>query len=341
MDSRMVSLHEAGSVKTEASVSYIGLIFPVILYFAATFGTLPLAFQVIISYTCHKHHYNDCDSSSVSAAASWIVLYTGLCTYGSSILMMGVYSSIADIYGRKYVIIASFIGLLIYCMILAYLSIDQTFFFPLLLSSSAILGLSGSYSAFLLGIFAYTSDATVSDPSRRRRAFSVIEACIYVAKIVGPAVTGVAASRFGFTWPLLACTLISLCGCCYVFLLPESLLSVCPTGINLKHWSPLSTFQNIHLIFSLTPRDTSQCNPLPYVLVAFIIYYTCLMGWVNILYVYVTHKFQWGPAQVGYYDSFLGLVQAFSMLCIPAIFVDCLGIRWKLLTWIQIGYFFR
>lgn len=330
--------------KHEVHAAYTRIILPTIVYFIVTFGTLPLVFQVIIRYVCRElddDDADDCDSASVSAGASWIVLFTGVCTYGSSILMMGIYSSLADVYGRKPVILVSYVGLTVYCLIITFLSSSDVFFIPGLLVASLFLGISGSYSAFLLGVFAYTSDATASDPSRRRRAFSVVEACIYIAKVVGPVSTGLAASYVGFTWPLIVSTLVAACTCLYVTVLPESLSPEASSRSDLLQLSPLTTFRNIYSLFTVPPRDPSHPNPLPYVTIAFILYYICLMGWMNILYVYVTHKFHWGPAEVGYYDSLLGFIQAVSMLCIPALFVDYLHIRLKLLTWVQIGYFFR
>lgn len=370
--------------------SYLYVFPAIFLYFLVLFGIFPLAFQVHIDQVCKDLNEDDCESSNVSAQASTLNLLTSLASSICSILTCGIYGSIADVYGRKIVIITPFIGLMVYAA--AYLFVDSFHpagYVPILVAANAIMGLSGSYIVFIMGSLCYTSDATMMDPQSRRHVYSYAEATIMTPEVFGPVLTGIWASYYGFFLPLLLGVIFSGIAILYVALLPESLPPDAESRNQPLQLNPLQTFTNVMFLFTYRMKNEDQLategtavsnpiasghsrtedgakslddspatlaastegpakeeqeiSPLPYVGVAFLLYFMALMGQSAVRIVYVTHQFGWDSGIIGVYDGMEGFVVSMSMVFAPYVIqrVMCFVKPLSLLTWVQIGLLSR
>jgi len=328
------------------------------------FGLYPLTTQIHIAQVCADLDEDDCDSSRVSGQASTINLFASLALSAASILTCGLYGSIADIYGRKVVIITPFVGLMLYSA--AYLYVDTynpSNYLAIIVSANTLMGLSGSYIVFIMGTLCYTSDATILVPHTRRDVYSYAEATIMTPEVFGPVLTGIWATYYGFFVPLLLSVIISALAICYIAVLPESLPPDAQSRTKSLQLNPLQTFYNLSYLFThaidvdqkehlhsvVVPEPTAlsakpkERSPLPLVGFAFMLFFMAAMGQSVVRVVYVKHRFNWNSSLIGIYDGMEGLVVAMSMVFAPSAIqvVLCRSTPFKLITWLQLGLFFR
>jgi MFS family permease len=231
--------------------SYLYVFPAIFLYFLIMFGTFPIAFQVHIDQVCTDLNEDDCGSSKVSAQASTLNLLAALASSLTSILTCGIYGSMADVYGRKIVMITPFVGLMVYTA--AYLYVDcanPENYVAIIVAANAFMGLSGSYIVFIMGSLCYTSDATTQNPHTRRNVYSYAEATIMTPEVFGPVLTGIWASYYGFFLPLLLGVILSAVAIIYIALLPESLPPDAHSRTQPLQLSPLQTFSNVMFLFT-------------------------------------------------------------------------------------------
>jgi MFS family permease len=168
------------------AIDYKNIIPIVILYFLALFALTPICYQVIVQQVCRDiSDGSDCDSSTVSSQASLIVIYTSCAIYIPSILTTGIYSSISNKLGRKIVMLIPLIGLILYSLVFAYIAhFNPKHYMYYIICASFIMGLSGSYTTFIMSVFAYVADCSIEvERHLRKKPFSVTESCIYLGKV--------------------------------------------------------------------------------------------------------------------------------------------------------------
>lgn len=216
------------------------------------------------------------------------------------------YGAIADSCGRKAVILAPVIGAFLYIGSILIIDIWEPSSYIYIYSiGSLLMGLSGYYPIYIMGIFAYTADCTEHNPQSRRTAYSIAEGCMFIPSIFGPILAGLLAFYYGFSIPLLLILSISVFTMMWIIFMPESLAidSICrsiPLRLNL-----IQTWENMTLLYTIKPKLTSIYgrSPIPYIVNAFILYYFVYCGFNNIYYVYVKHKFSWSADLIGYYEG--------------------------------------
>jgi MFS family permease len=322
-------------------IRYQNMIYPTFMYFLVLFASIPLSYQAIIQQICNEDQGgNDCSNAHVTSRASMVIVYCNIATYAPGLLTTGLYSSVANIYGRKSVMIISLIGVVIYSLIYCFIVMfDPHFYVALAIVASFVMGISGSYTTYIMGAFSYVADSTTHTPEERNRAYSVTESCLYLGKIVGPLVGGLYASYFGYIVPFLAAAVLSTVAIANVIYLPESLPPDAASRSQALVLNPLQVLDNIRLLFAHSPEHGR--SPLPSVATAFFLYYFALMGFVVVVYVYMKHTFGWGALYFGIYDSVNGAIQAISMLYVPRLVHWAIGRDLRLVTWVHMGYFCR
>lgn len=336
-----------------------GYVLPAIfLYFVVVFGLYPLTTQVHISQVCNDLGEDDCNSSRVSADASTLNLIASFALSIPSILTCGIYGSIADVYGRKIVMIIPFVGLIFYSAAYLYVDmVDPPSYVGIIIAGNFIMGLSGGFFTFIMSCMCYTSDATVLVPHTRKTAYSITEATIFVPQVFAPVMTGIWSTYFGFFVPLLLSVIISIIAVIYMVFMPESLPPDAPSRTSPLKLNPFQTFTSIIFLFTykfpeLTDDEQSivpaapvktGTSPLPILSVSFLLYSMAVLGQASVRIVYVTHRFDWNSSLIGIYDGLEGLVVSLSMVFAPYLAHRVMQHKThvKLMTWIQIGYAFR
>ena len=254
------------------------------------------------------------------------VLYANTATYLPGLLTSGLYSSVANCYGRRVVMNISLFGLVIYAFLFAYVVVvGPSKYLEIIIIASFFLGITGTYASFMMGAFSFVADTT--DPSCRTRAYSITESCLYIGKIAGPLVSGFWAQSFGFQIPFIATAVgAGLCICYITFFVQESLclmrerqLMTKSVGVRgdteytnggILSFNPLQTYHNLKII--LSHEGQGRESPIPYIAVAFFFFHVSLMGFMQIVYVYMKHKYNWSSLLIGFYDSINGTIQVYS-----------------------------
>eukprot|EP01041_Mallomonas_annulata_P010640 gene10640-22207_t len=305
-------------IKSDVSEATINGIFPpFVLYCLALFILYPTAAQVTIQLVCEETvQDSNCSSAVVSSKASMVMLYTSLVGSIPAILLSGLYGSIADRYGRKFAMLCPFIGLLLYAMCYCYVAtLKPSYYVFVILLGSLFMGLSGSIGSFLTGVFSYASDITINTPNYRSHSYSLVEACLYLAKIIGPLSAGIWASKF------------------------ESLPKDAICRQNTIKLDVFKTFSNIKLFFTFIP--IKGLSPLPWLISAFFSYFIGAMGESAIFYLYMKHMYSWGPATIGYYIAVEAVLQMICMLILPYVILYIFQVELSDIVWIQFGFLAR
>jgi hypothetical protein len=154
-----------------------------------------------------------------------------------------------------------------------------------------------------------------------------------MSKVVGPISAGYYASKNGFFPPLAVATIIALLVVIFVNIIPESLSLDQQQSFKIE---PLKSFQNIKVLFTL--KTISGTSPLPLISIAFGLYFTTYLGYLNVYVLYLKHTFNSSVEIIGYYASAESVVSVFSMLILPSILKRLLGNIVKSIYWVQIGY---
>lgn len=364
-----VNLDHTASEFKRPSYKYV---LPVIfLYFLILFGIFPLTSQVHIDQTCKDLNDSDCESSDVAAKASTLNLIASFSLSIPSILTCGIYGSIADVYGRKIVMLVPFIGLIFYTA--AYLFVDTvnpSSYVAIIVAGNFIMGLSGGYFTFIMACMCYVSDATALSPHSRRHVYSMTEATIFVPQVFAPVITGIWATYYGFFVPLVAGIVVAVIAVINIILLPESLPLDAESRRQPLKLSPFQTFTSIIFLFTykhkldealdespmlsspaasiseeevIVVKSKTERSPLPIMGMSFFIYFMALLGKAAVFVIYAKNRFGWDSGVIGIYSGLEGLVVSLSMIFGSYVAKRVFGAwgNFSLMTWIQIGYFFR
>jgi len=307
---------------------------PYFLYFLSIFFSSTITQQLIIAVSCSKLNADDCSSASISKVSSRIFFYSSLCTTIPCFLVSGPLGSLSDCYGRKLILNITSCGLLAYTTGILYISYYQPDNYVLILIISSILyGLCGGFQGFQLGCYAYLADVTNTRIKYRTIYYSMLESFLIMSKVVGPISAGYYASKNGFFPPLAVATIIALLVVIFVNIIPESLSLDQQQSFKIE---PLKSFQNIKVLFTL--KTISGTSPLPLISIAFGLYFTTYLGYLNVYVLYLKHTFNSSVEIIGYYASAESVVSVFSMLILPSIIKRLLGNIVKSIYWVQIGY---
>jgi MFS family permease len=327
-------------IKKKSTTSYLAVLPIIFLYFTVIFGCSPLIQQIHIDQVCIDYESNDCTSVEVSQGAASLNLAASCVINIPAILMSGFYGAFADKYGRKAAMFCPMLGLTIWTSIYFYVDTYNTSYYRyFILLANFLMGLSGNFIAFIMASLCYTSDSTQSAPHTRKIAYSITEATIFAPQIFGPVATGLYASSYGFQIPILISAILCVISIFYLSFLPESLhLDAECRKFPLK-FDPLKTFKNILYLFN--HKCDNGKSPLPYVGSAFLLFFSSAMGGVSIRIIYFKHEFDWNPGEIGVYAGLEGVMIVFSMLLAPLFIKSIMGKFLKVITFIQVGYFFR
>ena len=278
------------------------------------------------------------------------MLYANTATYLPGLLTTGFYSSVANIYGRKVVMIISLFGVVIYSSLFAYVVfVEPKAYMAIIIMASFFMGVTGTYTTFMMGAFSFVADTT--HPSRRTRAYSIAESCLYIGKIVGPLASGFWAQSFGFRVPFLtAAVAATLCIVYVSFFVKESLFlmkerqsslavprqpdmpedsSVPPNNFSSNNQgekgnreklviNPMQTYHNLKFLFY--HKVSVGQSPIPFIAMAFFFFHFSLMGFLQVVYVYMKYEYNWNSLLIGMYDSINGIIQViiyYSLFSIP------------------------
>lgn len=313
------------------------IIVPSFIYFLALFVTVPIAVQVLVAVVCDTLGEDDCNCSRVSSEASLINLYFSLAANIPAFLLSGFYGSLADVYGRKFCIIVSMSGYLIYAVALLFIEVYRPVYYKAIFIACAfVLGATGSFAVFQMAVFSYAADITHSAREKRGVIYSLLESCLFFAKIVGPLSAGLWAQAYGFKAPLIVAVLLCCTGILWAAAMPESLAPDADSRSRPLELDPFKTLRNLYLITA----EGGLSSPIPYLSLAFFLYFAAYMGNQQIQLLYVKHQFHWDPATIGYYDFAEGLVQMLSMVAVPWLITRMLG-NYVEKWWLLVGYAFR
>jgi|694.fasta_scaffold50733_6 MFS family permease len=311
-------------------ISYNKILLPTIFYFASYFMILSLSYQILINEVCLELKEDDCYSSRVSAYTSNLLIFISLTGSIPALLLSGIYSSIADKYGRKVVIIMPIIGLFIKILMLLYVNIlHPKYYFFLYLVASLFSGMLGSQINFNMGIFTYTADTTQLNISSRSKSYTIVEICMITPKILGYLSSGLLAKYYGYTVPLLLTLVFTIISFIITYMIPES-LSYINENIEFKF---INTYTNLKLLLINSNIIIKLLS------ISYFLFYFCLIGSNSLDILYFKHKFGWESDFIGYYETAEGIINGLSMLLISN-YGDLYN-KLTLIHWISIGYFFR
>jgi MFS family permease len=312
------------------NINYTNILLPTILYFASYFMILSLSYQILINEVCLEINEDDCYSSKVSSHTSYLLIFISLAGSIPTLLLSGIYSSIADKYGRKVVIIMPIAGLFIKILMLLYVNIlHPKYYFFLYLFAYLISGILGSQINFNMGIFTYTADTTQLNTDSRSKSYTIVEICMISPKILGYLLSGLLAKYYGFTIPLLLTLIFTILSFTIMFIIPETLNNI---NDNIE-FKLINTYNNLKILFG------HSNNIIKLLSIAYFLFYFCLIGSNSLDILYFKHKFGWDSDFIGYYETAEGIINSFSMLLICN--YGNLYDKFNLIHWIAIGYFFR
>lgn len=326
---RPPSLEKPSTSRTKLFVSLLPVTFA---YFLVLFGIFPISIQVLIATVCDEIDDDDCESADVASRVSTINMYITIATYVPSICMAGVYANVADHYGRKITMLIPLLGLVVYATSYTIVSLyHPSYYLYIILLGALCLGISGSYSTFIMAVFSSMSD--FAPPADRRFFYSIAETVLVLAKVLAPIGGGIWASIEGFNAPLIGFVGIGVAGCLWLLIMvQETLLVKLPLVIN-----PLQTYTNIKLLYTTQPATGKSILPL--LCSAFLLYFICINGEAYIFFIYIKHRFGWGADLMGYFDGISAAILAFSMSTLPSLVENVYHV--ESIAWIHTGLVVR
>ena len=161
----------------------------------------------------------------------------------------------------------------------------------------------------------------------RTRAYSVAESALYIGKIIGPLTSGLWAQSFGFGIPYMVAVVATCFNIIYTtFVVEESLELIQKNGAMVRdnkyedskpyhreklELNPLQTFHNLKFIMKHSSYD-NEPSPVSLIAVAFFLFHFSLMGWMQVVYIYMKYAYSWNSFIIGLYDSLNGVIQVRS-----------------------------
>ncbi|KZS92595.1 hypothetical protein SISNIDRAFT_122114 [Sistotremastrum niveocremeum HHB9708] len=254
-----------------------------------------------------------------------------------SALTTGWWARFGERHGRTKVLAVAVFGLFLTDVTFVTVSTHQealgSYGHQLLILGPALEGLLGGWSTLQGATISYISDCT-SDGSRAN-IFSRFHGVFYVGFALGPALGTLIMKLYDETSDIFYVSAVIGCVnlilCCFVF--PESLdseksrqrrassTSVSSTsaslyensgwlGVPMKFISPL-------FVFAPRTREHRKGKDWSLTLIALALFsYLLSLGIFQIRYLYATHTYSWGTAQLSYYVSFVGAARAVYLLLV-------------------------
>ncbi|KAF9923374.1 hypothetical protein FBU30_006556 [Linnemannia zychae] len=190
---------------------------------------------------------SECEVPEIQAFTAKVFALIEVITGIGSTLSIGYYSSLSDRYGRRIIMIVSFVNtfLVLSSYVLMNIYWDQ-FGLPLMVLSGLVNGLLGGSTLGATMALAYTADCT--DPSKRSLAFSWIHAVLFFGLAIGPFLGGtiVRASKTILTIVFIDMSVTVIAILLTVFVMPESLPSIHPEHLRRLYTTVDSTNKNTH-----------------------------------------------------------------------------------------------
>jgi len=279
----------------------------------------------------------DCDEDRVSAEAAILSTWIGLASAIPAIFMSGLMGSLANSYGRLYPPRIVLLGAILQFLLVAAVA-QYEFKVEWLILGSLFEGLTGSYTAFLMGTSSYIADcnaldsATLSDTDRVER-FSFVEAGLSLGILVGPFCGGVFVTYYSFSlFFVIAALLLGLLfiyvSTCIPESLPPSMSDAQPCSIDLSStWSVLKlAFQtrpyreieqaplanndlgraDADFDYKTLPEDFVPAIRLSFISLAFMMSFGSNNAMSQIFVLYTARAWNWSSAAIGAYVSALG-----------------------------------
>ncbi len=200
----------------------------IVLVYLALLMQLSCLARFIIFRTCYDRKGGACSEdeekdSDVSAAAS--DRFASLCF---TFYVLAVFSTVAlsvasDFVGRRPVLLLSLGMLSVASFGTMWVALRPALPLELLYVFYCAAGLGGSFCCFNAVIFAYAADACAGRPEARARAFSRLEACIFLGGVVAPLVGGRLQQHVSQAAPFVCSSALFVSALLYILIaLPES-----------------------------------------------------------------------------------------------------------------------
>ncbi|XP_076463813.1 proton-coupled folate transporter-like isoform X2 [Babylonia areolata] len=240
--------------------------------------------------------------NTVQAMANQYAMYTNFISSFTAIFPTLFLGPLTDRFGRKFVFYISLLTL--FASQLLSLMVFRFNLTPkLLLLSSFIFGLSGSYGLYLAAAFGMVADIS-SEGRQRTCRVAVLEAAIAVGVSVGTTTSGIWVKDMGYVWPTaFSLGLILIATFYFVFLIPESNTS--------RHCAPFSC-KNFVKCFEFYVKDTPNGRRLKLIvcLMVFLVYVASASGDSNFYMLFLLHQpFCWRKMDITVFSGALILVK--------------------------------
>ncbi|XP_048259711.1 solute carrier family 46 member 3-like [Haliotis rufescens] len=254
----------------------------------------------------NKSNHDNLIGIKIQQQSSDILLYLSLSGSIASIFINLVIGSYSDFLGRKFLFFIPTLGAVLkgtmLCLVIA-------FRFPLgwLYLGYVLEGLTGSFSGYLLAVFAYTADVT--EPGKKRTVMiALVEGSFAVAGSIGQLAVGFIIHNVNYLYAAIMITAIFGLGLILVItLLPETM-----TNKVEKRWSPLP---HIKKVFGFFFTRGSGKQRAMYILALLIFFFGTfqMLGRSNVETLYQLDKpFCWSSLKIGYYGA---IKLSFSVVC--------------------------
>ncbi|XP_048259392.1 solute carrier family 46 member 3-like [Haliotis rufescens] len=258
--------------------------------------------------TCsrNKSNHDNLIGIKIQQQSSDILLYLSLSGSIVSIFINLIFGSYSDFLGRKFLFFIPTLGAVLkgtmLCLVIA-------FRFPLgwLYLGYVLEGLTGSFSGYLLAVFAYTADVT--EPGKKRTVMiALVEGSFAVAGSIGQLAVGFIIHSVNYLYAAIMITAIFGLGLILVItLLPETM-----TNKMEKRWSPLPHIKNVFGFF-FTRGSGKQRAMYILALLIFTFGGFQVLGRSNVETLYQLDKpFCWSSLKIGYYGA---IRLSFSVVC--------------------------
>ncbi|GMM30159.1 hypothetical protein DAMA08_029040 [Martiniozyma asiatica (nom. inval.)] len=263
----------------------------------------------------------NCDSPSVSQANAILVKWTNTCTALIKILISVKISSLSDIYGRKPLLLYSFIMSLISRTSLIFVLTPKFFKIWLYVASQSIDALGGSMFVVLAVANSYVVD--VVDERERLKSLGKVSGGLFMGMFAGPFISSVLAVDAQYLLRLSA-TCISISIILITFILPESrskklrdksrrasMISQKSIKENPTFWSlvglnsVVESFTSLKLLWvtRISPEtgklDISARINAIYLLTIEILLSCCQIGGAGTIALYCLYWFHWNQKNLG------------------------------------------
>jgi len=259
----------------------------------------------------HLHH-------GTEAEASYIVSFLQA-TYAAMLFLFApMLGSLSDRFGRRPVVLISLFG-----SGLDYLALSISPTITWLFITRAINGITG---ANMSAASAYIADVT--PPEKRAGAFGMMGAAFGLGFVFGPLIGGTL-GEYNIRWPFIAAGILAFLNWLYgMFVLPESLPKDRRRPFSFKRSNPIGALHGLgrYPIVAGLAASLFLLNLAQFGLHA---------TWV----LYTSHRYSWGPKDVGLSLAFVGIGAAIVQGGLARKIVPALGEKRSLLIGIALGVF--